>query len=422
MSEYVIKIEDISKCYRIGLYEKKNDTIMEAFISFLKSPFTNYRNLKKVTNFNDRDNTKDIIWALKNISLSIKKGEVLGIIGSNGAGKSTLLKILAKITTPTNGKITINGHVSSLLEVGTGFHPDLTGRENIYLNGTILGMKKKEIDNKIDKIIQFSGVKKLIDTPVKRFSSGMTMRLAFSIAAHLDSEILLIDEVLAVGDIEFQKKCLNKVESITTAGRTVIFVSHNFSAINSICSRCIMIENGSIISDNTPQIVTQLYTERYMTNENNSFISFKNKKDKKVQVLSSEIIDNKNNRIDHIKVSKEFGIKINFKIKNNNSNIVPQVIVLNSLSEIVFISTSHNFKYQEKKEDYNSIIWFPSNFFNSGRIYFRIILLSTNPIVFFDDKSGLNINIDDEYNSITKAGYHGDYPGLIRPFFKWTNN
>jgi len=234
MFDVAIKVENISKRYRIGLKEELHDSLVGKVTSILKSPFSNMTQLKKLSHFENSKSQEDIIWALKDVSFEVKRGEVLGIIGANGAGKSTLLKILAQITEPTSGQIQINGRIASLLEVGTGFHPEQTGRENIYLNGTILGMTKKEIDRKLDEIIDFSGVEKFIDTAVKKYSSGMGVRLAFSVAAHLDPEILLIDEVLAVGDAGFQKKCLGKMEEIATQGRTIIYVSHNMASILSL--------------------------------------------------------------------------------------------------------------------------------------------------------------------------------------------
>ncbi|MFQ5866208.1 MAG: ABC transporter ATP-binding protein, partial [bacterium] len=235
--DIAIKVQNISKRYRIGLKEEMRDSFAVAVLDFIKSPLKNYRKYRSLYEFEDinysaeNNVTENVIWALRDISFEVPKGEVLGIIGRNGAGKSTLLKILCKVTDPTSGVAEIRGRVSSLLEVGTGFHQELTGRENIYLNGTILGMTKKEVGRKFDEIVDFSGVEKFIDTPVKRYSSGMRVRLAFSVAAHLEPEILLIDEVLAVGDAEFQKKCLNKMEHVGQEGRTVLFVSHNVTAI-----------------------------------------------------------------------------------------------------------------------------------------------------------------------------------------------
>ena len=230
----------------------------------IKSPFNNYRRYRSLYKFDDLNpdsdnNDPDIIWALRNVSFEVKEGEIVGIIGLNGSGKSTLLKILSKITDPTEGYAEIRGKVSSLLEVGTGFHPELTGRENIYLNGSILGMKKKEIDRKFDEIVDFSGVEKFIDTPVKRYSSGMRVRLAFAVAAHLEPEIVLIDEVLAVGDIQFQKKCLNKMQDIGQQGRTVLFVSHNMQAVTRLCPRTILLKGGEVIADGPSHQIVSIY-------------------------------------------------------------------------------------------------------------------------------------------------------------------
>jgi lipopolysaccharide transport system ATP-binding protein len=248
VSKEVIRVEHLSKRYRLGLKEKQSETLIGQISQALRSPWNNLKRLRELNKFGQEDDS--VFWALKDISFEVNEGEVLGIIGKNGAGKSTLLKILSQITEPTSGKIEIHGRVASLLEVGTGFHPELSGRENIYMNGTILGMTRKEIDSKLDEIIDFSGVEKFIDTPVKFYSSGMKVRLGFSVAAHLDPEILIIDEVLAVGDFEFQAKCLGKMESVSRdQGRTVIFVSHNLKAIKNICSRCISLEKG-ILKDN----------------------------------------------------------------------------------------------------------------------------------------------------------------------------
>jgi homopolymeric O-antigen transport system ATP-binding protein len=263
-NDIAIKVENISKLYRIGLKEDMHDSFASAIFNFIKKPLKNFRKYRSLYRFGDiepdkfsnENNNPDIIWALKNVSFELKKGEVLGIIGRNGAGKSTLLKILSRVADPTSGYAEIHGRVSSLLEVGTGFHPELTGRENVYLNGTILGMNKKEIDQKFDDIVAFSEIGKFLDTPVKRYSSGMRVRLAFSVAAHLEPEILIIDEVLAVGDSAFQKKCLNKMEGVAKEGRTVLFVSHNMGMVSELCSKCIRLSNGEIVdSGETKEVV-----------------------------------------------------------------------------------------------------------------------------------------------------------------------
>ena len=251
MNDLAIRVENLSKRYRIGLKEKMHDTLFSSLTSWVRSPLSNFKDLRKLTLFNENEDAEDIIWAVKDVSFDVKEGEVIGIIGKNGSGKSTLLKILSEITDPTHGRIEINGRVASLLEVGTGFHPELTGRENIYLNGTILGMTKHEVDRKFDEIVDFSGIEKFIDTPAKRYSSGMRVRLAFAVAAHLEPEILLVDEVLSVGDSEFQKKCLDKMSEVTTSGRTVLYVSHNMPSVEILCHRAFLLENGQITFSGT---------------------------------------------------------------------------------------------------------------------------------------------------------------------------
>lgn len=245
----IIEVKHLSKQYNIGV-DRTYKTFCDSFTSTLKHP------LKTVK---DSRRPNETFWALKDVNFEVEQGEVVGIIGRNGAGKSTLLKILSRITYPTEGEITMRGRVGSLLEVGTGFHPELTGRENIYFNGAILGMKKKEIDYKFDEIVSFSGVEKFLDTPVKRYSSGMQVRLAFSVAAHLEPEILVVDEVLAVGDAEFQKKCLGKMEDVSKEGRTVLFVSHNMAAVQKLCNKAYLLNNGKIVEKGETDSVIASY-------------------------------------------------------------------------------------------------------------------------------------------------------------------
>jgi len=264
----------------------------------------------------------DEFWALKNVSFDAQQGEVIGVIGRNGAGKSTLLKILTRITEPTSGEATINGRVGSLLEVGTGFHPELTGRENIYMNGTILGMKKKEIDSKLEQIVEFSEISEFIDTPVKRYSSGMYVRLAFSVAAHLDPEILLIDEVLAVGDVGFQKKCLGKMNDVSSEGRTILFVSHNMAAIKSLCDRVILIDDGYNVMDGLPEAVTNEYLDRMseMTQRGTGIVDLTNHPGRKkhfdrfVELTELKVLDSVGNPAEHINPLEETRIEISYKI------------------------------------------------------------------------------------------------------------
>jgi len=268
-----IKVENISKLYRIGVKEQIHDSLGRSIFEFIKSPLNNYRKYRSLYRFDDvkpdndnkqTGNSNDVIWALKDVSFKVEQNEVLGIIGGNGAGKSTLLKILSKITDPTEGQAEIRGTVASLLEVGTGFHQELTGRENVYLNGTILGMTRNEVKQKFDEIVDFSGVEKFIDTPVKRYSSGMAVRLAFSVAAHLQTDILLVDEVLAVGDAAFQKKCLGKMNDVAEQGKTILFVSHNMAALENLCSQAILLQDGTIADVGPTGKVIQGYLARQL--------------------------------------------------------------------------------------------------------------------------------------------------------------
>ena len=269
MSEAIITVENLSKCYRIGARKQGYKTFREAIMDGFKAPITNLKRIRKLTKFDagqlnhsaplNQKASSDVIWALKDVSFQVKEGEILGIIGRNGAGKTTLLKILSRITEPTLGDVKLYGRVSSLLEVGTGFHPELTGRENIHLNGAILGMQKREIDHKFDEIVSFAEIEKFIDTPVKRYSSGMYVRLAFAVAAHLEPEILLVDEVLAVGDAAFQKKCLGKMSNVAKEGRTVLFVSHNMAAVDALCTDACLLVDGELALRGTTSEVIDAY-------------------------------------------------------------------------------------------------------------------------------------------------------------------
>ncbi len=267
MSEIVLKVENVSKQYRLG--QMGTGTITQDLNRWWHKMRGKEDPYLKVGDVNDRSVSggSDYVWSLKDINFEVKQGEVLGVIGKNGAGKSTLLKILSQVTTPTTGRVNVKGRIASLLEVGTGFHPDLSGRENIFLNGAILGMTKAEIKSKLDEIVDFSGVAKYLDTPVKRYSSGMMVRLGFAVAAHLEPEILIVDEVLAVGDAEFQKKCLGKMKDVSGQGRTVLFVSHNMPSIRMLCDSCIHLSKGMLVNQGD----TDLIIGEYLNNQNIQF-------------------------------------------------------------------------------------------------------------------------------------------------------
>lgn len=322
----VIQVSNLSKRYRLGLKEKQSDTLFGQISHIICSPYENLKRLRALNRFSQEDDS--IFWALKDVSFEVKEGEVLGIIGKNGAGKSTLLKILSQITEPTSGKIEIHGRVASLLEVGTGFHPELSGRENIYMNGTILGMTRREIDSKLDEIINFSGVEKFIDTPVKFYSSGMKVRLGFSVAAHLDPEILIIDEVLAVGDYEFQKKCLGKMEDVSkNQGRTVLFVSHNMEAIKTLCTRAIVLKSGNIDFDGPVKNAINTYLGSKGQNRNSWKIDLSNHPDKRkldLGLMSAGIYVDEI-PMNEIYAGQKLSVDLEYKVKEEQLNLPMEV-------------------------------------------------------------------------------------------------
>ena len=341
MSVTAIKVENLSKIYRLG--EIGTGSIGQDVDRWFKTKILGKEDpFLKIGESNDRSTKgmSDFVYSLQDINFDINQGDAVGIIGRNGAGKSTLLKILSRVTTPTTGKINIKGRVASLLEVGTGFHPELTGRENIYLNGAILGMRKREIDRKLDEIIDFSGVERYIDTPVKRYSSGMYVRLAFAVAAHLESEILIVDEVLAVGDAEFQKKCLGKMGEVSNGeGRTVLFVSHNLGSISSLCAKSILLSNGNLEAlDKTSKIIDFYSKSSFYQNSNYTGLEFSTKliwfKQITIQSIKGEISDSLN--------SNE-SIIINFQLgyqEFQNTDYTLFCLILDGSKNRVFASES----------------------------------------------------------------------------------
>jgi lipopolysaccharide transport system ATP-binding protein len=316
----VIKVENLSKQYRLGVINSSS------FIGDMGALFQRV-GLRKVAPRKD-----ETFWALKEINFEVQQGDVLGIIGKNGAGKSTLLKILSKVTSPSSGSIKVKGRIASLLEVGTGFHPDLTGRENIFMNGAILGMTKKEIRSKFDEIVDFAGIELFIDTPVKRYSSGMYVRLAFAVAAHLEPEILIIDEVLAVGDAEFQKKCLGKMKDIAGHGRTVLFVSHNMAAVSNLCNNVIYLNNGAIQNSGpTDQIIYNYLNSSENSNNSNNLNTLKDREGNgKVLFENIFIIDEKGNRLTNVHSGQNIFIELHFSSNSYIDRLYFSIDIKNS--------------------------------------------------------------------------------------------
>ena len=342
---------------------------------------SNSRRVHNLSSFSEDGEPSDIIWALKDVSFQINRGEVVGVIGKNGAGKSTLLKILSRIAEPTSGEAFVNGNIASLLEVGTGFHSELTGRENLYLNGALLGMKREEIDRKFDEIINFSGIDRFIDTPVKRYSSGMYVRLAFSIAAYLEPDILLIDEVLAVGDIEFQRKCLGKMDEVAAEGRTVLFVSHNMGSVGRLCKSAILIEDGRVIKQDDANEVINHYVASSINNVNsNPSVSFPHVEGKKAYIKTICLRDSQGNENSVFDQLKPFQVEMSYCV--NEPCIIYAGITIKTLDETVRIANSReteneDFELIEKKiGEYKTSLEFPGGILNSGYFCARMVIMS----------------------------------------------
>ncbi len=362
MKDIILKAENISKQYRLG--QVGTGTLSHDLNRWWHQIRGKENPYLKIGDTNDRSTkgTSDYVWALQDINFEVQRGEVLGIIGKNGAGKSTLLKILSKVTAPTTGIIKSRGRIASLLEVGTGFNGEMTGRENIFLNGAILGMTKKEISSKLDEIIEFSGCERYIDTPVKRYSSGMTVRLAFAVAAFLEPEILVIDEVLAVGDAEFQKKAIGKMQEISRGeGRTVLFVSHNMTIINNLCRNSILLENGTILKMGRTAEIVPYYLSSSQNEQMISKTIFEEKKNKKFQILEAKITDANGNLIEKgiIGTNESYFLVIDYIFKEEIPKCHLTIIIKNSLGEIVLFIDRSDF-YQEffvaEKGNYKALI------------------------------------------------------------------
>jgi lipopolysaccharide transport system ATP-binding protein len=334
----IIKVENLSKKYFIRHDKKAMDAYRYKSLSESLTHVTRaiYQRIRHPLSPNKENTDIEEFYALKDINFEIEQGDRIGIIGSNGAGKSTLLKLLSRITDPSTGKIIIEGRVASLLEVGTGFHPELTGRENIYLNGAILGMTRQEVRCKFDEIVDFAGVEQFLDTPVKRFSSGMHVRLAFAVAAHLEPEILVVDEVLAVGDASFQKKCINKMNTVAKEGRTILFVSHQMQAVTNLCNKAILLDNGKITHEGgTNEVISRYLNEKSTA----KVLVLKERKDRKgngkLTLLDTWLEDENNNRVTNVILGQTVNICLRYKIKNNEAiKGLTVAFAINSLQNI----------------------------------------------------------------------------------------
>lgn len=406
-----IKVENLYKQYQLG--QVSTGTVSHDFNRWLHKIRGKEDPYEKITGENSREekgNSK-YIWAIEDINFEAHKGEVLGIIGRNGAGKSTLLKILSKVTAPTKGQIKINGRIASLLEVGTGFHPELTGKENIFLNGAILGMTKFEIRSKFDEIVAFSGVEKYIDTPVKRYSSGMYVRLAFAVAAHLEPEILIVDEVLAVGDAEFQKKCLGKMKDVSSQGRTVLFVSHNMAAVKSLCNRGILMERGKVVFTGNADETVEHYMRINAQNLKPS-IEFLNPED----AIGNEFIKLKSVAVrpENPFITDEISIQISFW-NFSASKMVKLAIDFIDLNEDVVFGSGFDLQADENGLCGGTCI-IPSDLLNDGVYSLNLYFNSPELRSIYNAVNVINFEVED---SQRKSAYFGKINGAVRPKLKW---
>ncbi|PXY44070.1 ABC transporter ATP-binding protein [Flavobacterium hydrophilum] len=419
--DIILKAENISKQYRLG--QVGTGTLSHDLNRWWHQIRGKENPYLKIGDTNDRSTkgTSDYVWALQDINFEVERGEVLGIIGKNGAGKSTLLKILSKVTAPTTGTIKSRGRIASLLEVGTGFNGEMTGRENIFLNGAILGMTKKEITSKLDEIIDFSGCERYIDTPVKRYSSGMTVRLAFAVAAFLEPEVLVVDEVLAVGDAEFQKKAIGKMQDISrTGGRTVLFVSHNMAAVKSLCTRGIVLEHGKVVLDSEIDRAVSYYLGGSDTERSNSK-KFKNLKNE-IFSLNEIGLQNFDKSFDDPLIENE-KIELITKI-NFNTDDAPRYIITyhlyNEEGEPLFsFSNSSSDVVLKKGENYLKCV-FPEYFFQSGNFSLSIFIVEDKRQSIFMERDIIHFTVVDGGRDF--GVYMGREPGFIRPKFDWYLN
>jgi lipopolysaccharide transport system ATP-binding protein len=416
----IIRVENLGKRYRIGTHDAAYSTLREALVATVRSP------LKALgLNGHSRDET---IWALRDVGFEITQGEVVGIIGRNGAGKSTLLKVLSRITEPTTGRVELFGRVGSLLEVGTGFHPELTGRENIFLNGSILGMTRVEIQEKFDEIVAFAEVEKFIDTPVKRYSSGMYVRLAFAVAAHLQSEILLVDEVLAVGDAEFQKKCLGKMHEVSGQGRTVLFVSHNMAAVQSLCTRAILLREGAVANDGNVHSVVLEYLQSGMNQAGErTWSSPANAPGDAVARLRAVRARNADGLIgSEFNLTEAFSIEVEFWVLQEGHQLDVGLYVYNEAGGLLFVTGDFQDPHWNGRPRpigiHRSICNIPGDFLNEGTISI-LAGISTNPHTLHAvERDAITLRLIDDFRSGGARGnYTREWPGgLVRPRMEWS--
>ncbi len=412
MSEPVIKVEHISKKYIIS-HNEKVTTFTEALSNLSSLP-------KRILH---RNQISEDFWALNDISFEVKQGDVVGVIGRNGSGKSTLLKILSRIVEPTKGKVILRGRTTSLLEVGTGFNAELTGRENIYINGSILGMTRREIDKHFDEIVDFSGVEKFIDTPVKRYSSGMYVRLAFAVAAHLESEIMLVDEVLAVGDAEFQKKCIGVMNNLARSGRTLLFVSHNASAISQLCSSAIYLQQGSIVAQGKTQKILNRYLA-YNTSKTTTLFSQLENKSKEVNLRKVYVNNSQLKDENLFYYNQPIPVSVEYEVNRAIDNVSVWVGIQSSDGSMIFTTVDCDLNpkllLNRSIGYYKTIVSIPQKYLNIGDYSIIVGIVHNDPLIVFDRVEALGIIVSPEPKPEHILFKDGPRKGYVQPLLEWS--
>lgn len=427
VSNVAISIDGLGKRYSIRHAQERGQTnLREAISSRVHGLFRGKRHDGGQPNRNGK--SIEDIWVLQDINLDIRKGEVVGIIGRNGAGKSTLLKILSRITEPTVGRATISGRVASLLEVGTGFHSELTGRENIFLNGTILGMTRREIRAKFDEIVAFSGVEKFLDTPVKRYSSGMYVRLAFAVASHLDPDILIVDEVLAVGDMDFQKKCLGRMDEVSRQGRTVLFVSHNLPMVSALCGQCVLLDSGRLIAKGpTESVLRQYHGASFTEARQPASPGAEGGAHKRIKLSSARVTNGHGEVIDKCSIFDEIRISMTYTISEDIPEaVIPLFHVLDEKGEYVFLTYPHDWSPEMGRQAgrYEASCHVPAHLLNDGAysVSLQVNTVANGHTLEFFEHHALRFIVMDNihenpYREHVKYSYQ--HPGAVRPLLNW---
>lgn len=426
MDDIAIRIENLSKLYRIGRAQQRHDTLRDAITDFrLKMTDSLRRQAHLQSSIFDLESDRDL-WALRDVSFEVKRGEVVGIIGRNGAGKSTLLKVLSRITEPTSGRAEIRGRVGSLLEVGTGFHPELTGRENIYLNGAILGMRRTEIERKFDEIVAFSEVDRFLDTPVKRYSSGMYVRLAFAVAAHLEPEILLVDEVLAVGDSSFQRKCLNKMQDVGQQGRTVFFVSHNMPAVTRLCERAILLDEGRVLHDGPSHQVVGAYLSSGLgtTAAREWPDPAKAPASEAIRLRAVRVRNDAGAISEAVDIRRPVGIEMEYEVLKPDYKLMPHFVLYNQEGQLVFVAVDQDPAWRGRPRPtgrYASTGWIPGNLLAEGAMIVGVAMRTVEPQqLHFDVRDAVVFQVVDSIDGDSARGdWGGHMRGVVRPLLTW---